>query len=323
MFRPVVCFLFALLGLTLLASPGHAQEFPDKPLTIVVPYPPASGPDLWARVLGPKLSDYFKQSVVITNVPSAAGVQAGMMVLKAKPDGLTLFMGDTSVLIVAPYLVKNMPYEPLKAFRPVAMIGQLPYVIAANTKGNIRSVQDLIREAKANPGKLYYGSSGYGSNHHIVMEAFKQATGLQINHVPYKGGAASVLSLIGGEVDVALTSPASLGANVEAGLARILATATGKRFALMPDVTPISDTIPGFDFTSEPGIVVPADVPNDVVEKLSRAIKLALDSPEVQSGFEKTGTIPKYGSAQDYAENLRQNAAKFDKVIKSANIQAE
>lgn len=320
---PLIRFLVASLLLATHGAVVRADEFPDKPLTIVVPYPPASGPDFWARVLGPKLSEYFKQSVVVVNVPSAAGVQAGMQVLKARADGHTLFMSDTSVLIVAPYLVKNMPYEPLKAFRPVAMIGQLPYVIAANTKRDLRTLQDLVREAKANPGKLYYGSSGYGSNHHIVMEAFKQATGLQINHVPYKGGAASVLSLLGGEVDVAMTSPASLGSNVSGGQVRILATATGTRYPMLPDVPPISDLVPGFDFTSEPGIVVPAETPDDVVEKLSRAIKVALDSPDVQAGFEKAGTIPKYGSVADYADNLRQNAARFDKAIKFANITAQ
>ena len=311
---------FACLTLTVGAS---AQDFPTKPLNIVVPYPPASGPDLWARVLGPKLSEQFRQPVIITNIAAAAGVQAGVTVLKAPADGHTLFMGDTSVLIVASYLIKNMPYEPLKAFRPVALIGQLPYAIAASSKNNIRSLEDLIREAKANPGKLFYGSSGYGSNHHIVMEAFKQATGIQINHIPYKGGAASVLALVEGEVHVSMTSPASLGSNVTSGLARILAVTTGSRFPMLPDVPPISDTVPGFDFTSEPGIVVAAETPTKVVEKLSVAIKVALDMPDVKAGFDKVGTIPKYGDSAEYAENLRVNAAKFDKAIKFANIQPE
>ena len=125
---------FVACGVACLASAfgAQAQDFPHKQINIVVPYPPASGPDLWARVLGPKLSDHFKQSVIITNIAAAAGVQAGVTVLKAPADGHTLFMGDTSVLIVASYLIKNMPYEPLKAFRPVALIGQLPYAIAAN-----------------------------------------------------------------------------------------------------------------------------------------------------------------------------------------------
>ncbi len=302
---------------------AQAQDFPHKPFTIIVPYPPASGPDLWARMLGPKLSEQFKQPVIVSNIGGAAGVQAGVNVLKAPADGYTMFMGDTSVLIVAPYLIKSMPYEPLKAFRPVALIGQLPYAIAVNAKTKMTTLQDLITAAKANPGKLYYGSSGYGSNHHITMEAFKQETGLQINHISYKGGAASVLSLLNGEVDISMTSPASLGANASSGAVNILAVTPGKRFPLLPDVPSISETVPGYDFTSEPGIVVAADVPQAIVDKLSEAIKHALTLPDIKAGFEQVGTIPKYGDAKEYAENLKLNAAKFDKAIKFANIQPE
>lgn len=319
-------FKNALLTLLLaaVATAAAAEDYPSKPIRIVVSYPPASGPDLIARALGDSLSKSLGQPIVVDNKPGAAGVVGAGFVARAPADGYTLLVGDTSLLVLAPFLIKNLPYEPLKAFKPVALVAKIPYVFAASTKSsNIKSLQDLVREAKANPGKISYGSPGFGSNHHIIMEAFATEHGIQLLHVPYTGGAALNNALMAGQVQVALTSFGALGGNATSPAIKVLGVTTPTRFPSFPDVPSVSESLPGFVFTSEPGIVAPAGTAPEVVQKLTTAIKAAMETPAMQERFRGMYMLPSYGTPEQYSENLKADVVRFEKAVKNAKVEPQ
>ena len=313
--------LFAgLLGLSPAGPATAAADYPNKAVRIVVAYAPGAGPDLVNRILGEKLQQSLGQPFVVENRPGAAGVVAGQLVARAAPDGYTLMVGDTSTLLIAPYVIKNLPYDPLKAFRPVAMTASLPYILASSNKGStIRNVQDLIREAKANPGKLNYGSPGFGSNHNIIMEAFAAEAGIRMTHVPY--GPQLNPALIAGDLQVAITSLATLAGSASDGTVHLLAVTTPKRFPAIPNVPALNEFFKGFEFTSEQGIVAPAGTPDDVVNKLSAALKDALDKPDVQERLRTLHISATWLSAEDYAAHLRAGSVRFGKAVKIAKIE--
>jgi len=318
--------LLALAGLAcltaLVASPASTQELSRGPITIIVPYNPSSGPDFFARLIAPKMSERLGQPVVIENRPGAAGV-AGMQRMVSQPaDGHTLMMGDTSVLILAPYLVKDLPYKPMEVARPIALVGTQPYLLATSTAANdFQSMQDVIDAAKANPGGVSYGSPGFGSNHHIIMETFAYMAGVRLKHVPYSGGAELSAALLAGEVDIGFSSLGSLKANLEAGAVKLIGASTPQRFPMLPDVPAISEVLPGFDFTSDPGVITASGVPDAVVDQISSSIKFALDDPEVQKGFRNLSVEPIYTDAKGYEANLVANAERFAKAVGVAGVE--
>lgn len=304
-----------------LLTVAQGQSYPQKPVTIVVSWPPGSSPDIFARILSPRLQQTFGKPFIVENKPGAGGVVAARGVLAAPPDGHTLLLADTPLMILAPHLVKNLGYEPLKAFRPISSIGRLPYVFASSASSRIKSIDDLIRVAKANPGKLNYGSPGVGTAHHIIMEAFKKSTGVEITHVPYKGATQLNSALISGEVDIAVTSIATLSSQGSMGAVNVLGVTTRDRFPSVPNVPAISEVVEDFDFTAEQGVVASAGVPDEIINRLAAAIGAALGDPEVQSTFRKLDVLPFFGGPHEYGASLRVYSEKYDKVIKAANIE--
>ena len=321
-FRPLLALAGGMLAtqLTLAPQVSLAADYPTKPVRIVVAYAAGAGPDLVNRILGEKLQQSLGQPFVIDNRPGAAGTVAGQLVARAAPDGYTLMVGDTSTLLIAPFVIKNLPYDPLKVFRPVAMTASLPYILASSNKGSkIRSVQDLIREAKANPGKLNYGSPGFGSNHHIIMEAFAAEAGIRMTHVPY--GPQLNPALIAGDLQVAITSLATLAGNASDGSVHLLAVTTPKRFPAIGHVPALNEFFKGFEFTSEQGIVAPAGVPDDIVNKLALALKDALDKPDVQERLKTLSISATWLSPEDYAASLRAGSLRFGRAVKIAKVE--
>jgi len=302
------------------ATPAAAQDYPNKPVRIVVAYAAGAAPDLVARILGEKLQLALGQPFVVDNRPGAAGTVAGTGVSRAPADGYTLMIGDTSTLLIAPYVVKNLPYEPLKVFRPIAMTASLPYLLVSSDKGStIRNFQDMLREAKAKPGLITYGSPGFGSNHHIAMEALAAQAGIQLQHVPY--GPQLNPAVIAGTINLAVTSLSTLGSNATSGVVHLLAVTTPVRFPAIPNVPTVGEFLPGYDFTSEQGFVAPAGTPDAIVDKLSAAIRVALQHPDVLARFKTLNIMSTYLDAKAYGEKLRAGSIKFGNAIKIAKVE--
>jgi tripartite-type tricarboxylate transporter receptor subunit TctC len=308
-------WLFVLCGLMMVVSNTYADDYPTRPVRVMVGYAPGGAPDTVARFVGQRLTQILKQSFIIENKPGAGGTLATNQVAKALPDGYTIMVLDIGQLAIAPYIFKNLPYDSLKDFTPIGRAAVVPMVLAANADSHIKSMADLIRFAKANPGRIAYGSSGIGSIHHIAMEVLKSEAGIDLKHVPYKGSGQSVPALLGGEIQVAMTAYPAVGSFAKSGQVNIIAVTSEKRFPGTPDVPALSETYKGYDYASEIGIVGPAGLPPDVVAKLSSALKIILAEPDIQNKLLGVGAIPSWLSPQDYAENIRQNLAKYKKAV--------
>jgi tripartite-type tricarboxylate transporter receptor subunit TctC len=296
-----------------------AEEYPSRPIKILVGYAPGGAPDVIARAIGQRMSTMFKQQVIIENKPGAGGTLATAQAAKSPADGYTLLSTDVGQIAIAPFLFKGLPYDSVRDFAPISMVAGVPLVLATNAKTNIKTVADLIREAKANPGKLSYASSGIGSIHHIAMEMFKREAGIDVAHIPYKGSGQSVPALLGGEVQVAMTSFPTLGPFAPTGQVNLIAVTSPKRLPNAPDTPPLADTYKGFDYAAEIGFMAPAGTPPDIIAKLDSAIRSALDAPDIQAKLNSLGAIPMYLNPADYAENLRQNLKKYKVAVEVSN----
>ena len=319
--------VLGVVGILCTATAAIAQDYPNKPVKIIVGYVPgATGPDFSARTVAPKLAQLLGQPFIVENKPGAGGTLATAFVAKMPADGYTLLLGETGQLEIAPYLNKSLPYNTLADLTPISMLTDgAGIVLVANTKTTtIRSIQDLIREAKANPGKLNYGSAGIGSIHHLVMETFKDGVGVNIGHVPYKGGGQALPAFLGGEVSVLVAALQTVWPHVRSGSAALLAVSGSKRLAVIPDVPSLSELIPGFGLESQLGILGPAGLPPEVVNRLSNAIKAALESPDVREKLSAEGTRPiRWTTPQEYGDVIRENLKKFERAVKLANIRPE
>ncbi|MBC7436874.1 MAG: tripartite tricarboxylate transporter substrate binding protein [Bdellovibrionales bacterium] len=307
------------------AVPGaKAQtDYPNKPVKILVGYVPGGGPDMVARALGQKLTEILGQPFVVENRPGAGGSTVTAQVAKMAPDGYNLLLGETGQLVIAPFIFKNLPYDTLKDLTAVALVTTEPLLLVSNAKTPFRKLEDLMREAKVNPGKFNYGSSGVGTIHHISMEAFKADAGLDITHVPYKGSGQSVPGVLAGDVPLLITSFAAAGAHIRSGSLNLLAVTSPGRLPGFPAVPTIGETVKGYDFASEMGVLGPAGMPPAVVAKLAAAIKQASESPDFIAKFKDTATAITYKPPVEYTENLRANLRKFERAVKSAKIAAE
>lgn len=314
--------LFAMVVFTLPMS-SFSQEYPNRPVKIVVGYSPGGGPDMVARALGQKLSEILGQPFVVENRPGAGATLATGQIAKAAADGYTLMVGETGQLVIAPHIYKNITYNTLTDFSPIALVTSEPLLLVSSARSNIKTLSDLIREAKANHGKIAYGSSGIGTIHHIVAEAFKSGAGLEMTHIPYKGSGQSVPATLAGDVPVLVTSFAGAGSHIRAGSMHLLAVSSANRLPSMPNVPAISELIKGFDYQSEMGLLAPAGLPPAILNKLTAAVKQATQSPDFIARFKDTSTVITYRTPAEYAENLKVNLKKYELAVKLANVQPE
>jgi tripartite-type tricarboxylate transporter receptor subunit TctC len=304
-------------------GPAFAQDYPAKPIKLIVGYVAGGGPDMVARAFGQKLSEILGQALVVENRPGAGGVLATGVVAKSAPDGYTLLLGETGQLVIAPFTNKNIPYNTLRDLAPIALVTSEPLLLVTNAKVPQKTVQELIKEAKANPGKLSYGSSGIGTIHHIAGEVFKAEAGVDMVHVPYKGSGQSVPGALAGDVPVLVTSYAGAGAHIRSGALNLLAVTSPNRLPSAPNVPAVSELIKGYDYQSEMGFLAPAGLPPAVLNKLSAAIKQASESPDLLARFKDTATVVSFRPAGEYAENLKRNLARYERSVKLANVQPE
>ena len=311
------------LALISFTSLVWAQDYPNKPVKILVGYVVGGSPDFVARALAQKLSEILNQSFLVENKPGGGGITATAQLVKMAPDGYSLLLGDTSQLGIAPYIFKTLPYDTLKDLTSIAGLTSEPLMIVSNSKTNIKTLNDLIQNAKSNPNKYNYGSSGIGSIHHIAMEAFKADAGLDITHIPYKGSGQSVPAILSGDVTILITAFTASAPHIKANSLNLLAVTSAKRWSRYPDTPAISEIIKDFDFSAETGVLAPAGLPQSITNKLTLAIKQATESPDLINKFKETAFSIGYMNPTEYSEQIKKNLRKYERAVALAKIQAE
>lgn len=311
------------LALGLAATSGARAQaagdnYPVRPVKLIVGYVPGGSPDTVARIVSQRLGQILGQPVVVENRAGAGGTLATAQVAKAPADGYTLLLGETGQLVIAPWITKNLSYDVIRDFTPVGMVGTTPLVLVANAKTGIRTLQDLVREARAKPGTLNYGSSGNGTIHHIAGEVFKADAGIDLMHVPYKGSGQSVPAVISGDVQVLMTSLTTVLPFVQAGTVNLLGVTSAARYGDLPNVPAIGEVVKDYDYSSEMGILAPSGTPAPVINKLSQALREALNSAEVQKQFKLGSIVPLYTTPAGYTDNLRRNLRKYEQAVNIA-----
>jgi tripartite-type tricarboxylate transporter receptor subunit TctC len=282
--------LAALALLLAAALPAFAQSWPAKPVRIVVPYPPGGPVDISARLLAPKLQQALGQPFLVENKPGAGGNIGADFVAKSAPDGYTIGMGAIATHAINPALMADVPYDPVRDFRHLALVVQVPNVLVVNNDLPAKSVAELIALARAQPGKLDFASGSTGSTGHLAGELFKQMTGTYMVHIPYKGAPAAVADLLAGRVQLMFDNLSSALPNVRAGKLRALAVTTLKRSGALPDLPTLDESgLKGFDMTTWWGLMGPAQMPMDVAQRLSAEILKAMDAPEVREKLRAMG----------------------------------
>jgi tripartite-type tricarboxylate transporter receptor subunit TctC len=303
---------------------AQAQPYPSKPIRFVVPYP-AGGPlDTVARLLGQKVSESTHEPVIVDNKPGAGGNIGADAVAKAPPDGYTILMGAVATHAINPTLYASIPYDPIKDFIPVTQIASTPNVLVVNPAVPAGNVREFIAYAKANPGKLNFGSGSTGSAGHLAGELFKAMAGIDMTHVPYKGAAPAMNDLIGGQIQLMFDNLASSLAQVRAGKVRALAVTTAKRSALAPELPTIAESgLPGFDINTWFGIFVPARTPHEIVERLHAEFTKALAAPDIRERMLNLGAEPVGSSSGEFAAYIRAESGKYARIIKASGARAD
>lgn len=308
----------------LLAIPAHAQSYPNRPIKVVVPYAPGGLPDTIARIVGAKIGAPLGQPIVVENMGGAGGISGVNEVVKAQADGYTLLVADVGQVAINPHLFSNLPYQPLKDLAPVSLIGMAPLYLVAHPSVPANSLTDLVALAKAHPGKLNYGSSGVGSIHHLATEALKAGFGIDLVHVPYKGTGQSVPALLAGHVAVLYSAGPSIAGHVKEGRVKLLAVSTAQRSPQTPEVPAVSEFgIAAYDYPAEIGMLAPARVPREVIERLSAEIARAVKQPDVVERFTKLGIDPVGSTPEFYAQVNRADFEKFAIAVKASGAKVD
>lgn len=309
-----------------LAAPGVAlaQAFPSKPVKLVVPFPPGGSLDIVGRLLAQQLSDAWGQPVVVENRPGAGGNVGADFVAKSPPDGYTVVMGALSTHAVNPSLVPKMPFDAEKDFAPLSLVAITPNVLIVRTESPIKSVGDLVAYAKANPGKVNFGSGSNGSAGHLAGELFKVETGTDVAHIPYKGGAPALQALIAGDTQFMFDNLANAMAQVKGGRVRAIAVTTKDRSKLAPDLPTMAEQgLPGFDISTWFGLMAPAGTPPEVVAKWNADLVKILNAPDVREKMLAQGADPSPMTPAAFAAFMAQERAKYARIVKLSGAKVD
>ena len=318
-----VAFAFAL-GSAGASGNAKAQAFPNRTITLVIPFAPGGSTSIVGRVIADRMSQLLGESIVVDNRPGAGGTVGTKLVAKSEPDGYTLLLGYTGTLAIGPSLYKNVGYDPRKDFAPIGMIGHAPNSLVVHPSFPAKTVAELIAYAKAHPGQVNFGSAGVGTVSHICGEYFAQAAGITLVHIPYKGTAPALTDVLGGHIPMAFAPIPAAHANVSGGLLRALAVTSASRSTLLPDVPTISEAgLPGFDVSLYYGLVAPAGTPRAVIDKLNKELKAALASEEVKKQLSQDGTEITPGTPEDYAAFIDKDEKKWSQLIKASGLEQE
>jgi tripartite-type tricarboxylate transporter receptor subunit TctC len=314
----------ALAAASLAAWPLAAvAAYPDKPIRIVVPFPPGGAVDYYARIIQAPLGEALGQTIVIDNRAGASGMIGADLVAKAAPDGYTLLLGNIAALAINASLYANMTYDPVKDFTPVIHADDINYVLVVNARLPVKTTAELVAWDKAHPGTLSYGSAGSGSLPQLAVELFKRATGTDFVHVPYKGGGPMVTDILAGQTQLTIADQANLMPHVAAGQLRALAVASPRRSPSYPDLPTIAETIPGFEAIAWNGIVGPRGLPHDIVVKLNAAFNKVMTDPAVRKRMLEGGLDPVGGTPEAFGAFIVSEKAKWGKVVRDVGAKVD
>ncbi|MBK9608829.1 MAG: tripartite tricarboxylate transporter substrate binding protein [Betaproteobacteria bacterium] len=320
LFQRTLLSLLALPALLALPGAAIAQTYPDKPIRLIVGDAPGGSPDTLGRLLAQRLSESMGQPVVVENRPGAGGLLAADLAAKAAPDGYTLFMNTTTVWAILPAVKKNLPYDPLKSFVPVTRVASTSNVLVINTSLPATNVAELVKLAKASPGKFNYASAGIASPAHLAGEMLNLLADIKMTHIPYKGAGPALLDVIAGTAQLIITSPIAAGAHMTSGRVRALATTGPQRNPGLPDLPTIAETIPGYDISQSWGITVPAGTPPAIVKTLSAEFVKALNLPDTRERILRTGAVPGGGTPEEFDAFIAAERTRLGEVIAKTGI---
>jgi tripartite-type tricarboxylate transporter receptor subunit TctC len=320
----VVLAVMLAAFLAVVGAPAHAQSYPSRTVTLVVPFPPGGGVDALARILAERLSVSLKQSVVVENRTGGGGTVGTRQVAKAEPDGYTLMLAHTGTISINPSLYANAGYDPRKDFAPIGLIGSMPVALIAHPSFPAKTVADVIAIAKRDPGKLNFGTSAVGTGGYLTAEYFKSVAGLDMTIIPYRGTAPLMNDLIGGHVPVSFgVLPPAIG-NIQAGSLRAIAVTGTRRFSLLPDVPTASESgLPGFDAVLHYGLIAPAGTPRPIIERLNKELRAMVESDLVKQRIQAEGGDAMTSTPEEYAKDIDQEETKWSTLIRKLNLKVE
>jgi tripartite-type tricarboxylate transporter receptor subunit TctC len=308
----------------LAATSASAQNFPDHPITLIIPFAPGGSTSIVGRAIADKMSETLGEKVIVDNRPGAGGTVGTRAVAKSAPDGYTIGLGYTGTLAIGPTLYAKAGYDPRKDFAPIGMIGHSPNSLVVHPSFPARTVAELIAYAKANAGKVNFGSAGAGTASHITGEYFAKAAGITLVHVPYKGTGPALVDLIGGHIPMAFAPVPATHANIVGGQLRGLAVTSLTRASLLPEVPTVAESgLQGFDASLAYGLVAPSGTPRPIVERLNAELRKALQSEDVRKRLQQDGTDPSPGSPEDYAAFIDKDEAKWAQIVRSSGAKEE
>ena len=320
MIRRLLAFIAALATTAALAQ----GDYPNKPIKLIVPFPPAGGTDTLSRAIAQSITNDTKWTIVVENRPGAGGNIGLDAAAKSPPDGYTIAMGQTANLAVNPALYSSLPFDPLKDFAPIALLSSQPLIVVVSAASPYKSLKDLVDAAKKNPGKVNMASAGNGTIGHIGGEIFQRRAGIKMTHVPYKGAGQAVTDLMGGSVDTIFGNTQSVGGLVAGGRLRPLAVTSPKRLAAFPDVPTVAESgYPGFEAATWSGLVAPAGTPKSIIDKLNAAANKALATTEMKTRLAEEGSTPLGGTPQQFAGYIKSENAKWGAAVREAGIKLD
>jgi tripartite-type tricarboxylate transporter receptor subunit TctC len=316
--------LYAALCAAVLPVAAHAQNYPTKPVRFIVPFPPGGGNDTIARLVGQKLSVALGQQVIVDNRPGAGGTIGAEAAARSPGDGYTMFLAGVATHGINPNMRKKLPYDALKDFEAVSLIASAPLLVVVHPSLPVKSVKDLIATAKAKPGQINYASNGPGSSSHLAGELFDMMAGVKMTHVPYKGLAPALTDLLSGEVSVMFSSAVAALPQVKAGRLRAIAMTGAKRSPAIPNVPTVAEAgLPGYETGSWYGVVVPAGTPRAAIDRLSREIQTIVKSPEFTAKLNEEAVIPVGSTPEAFNKHIRNELARWAKVVKAAKLEQQ
>ena len=306
------------------AFTAQAADYPDKPIRMIVPYPPGGTSDLLARAIAPRLGERLQQTVIIENRAGAGGVIGAQAVARSAPDGYTLVFASIASHGILPVLQKPAPYDAIKDFSPITLVANTPNVLIANIQQPIKSVAELLAAAKAKPGSINFGSTSLGGSPHMGGELLKSMAGIDIVHVPYKGGGPMLIDLMGGQVQVAFDNLPSSINHIRAGKIRALAVTTAKRWPAAPDIPTMAEAgVPGYESGAWFGLLAPANTPKPIVEMLQKHVAAILKLPEVEKMFLEQGAEPVGNTPEQFAKVIASELQKWAKVAAATGVKLD
>jgi tripartite-type tricarboxylate transporter receptor subunit TctC len=316
--RTIACLVLAAL---VSATPAAAQDYPTKPVTIVIPFAAGGAGDILARILSPRLEKTFGRPFVVENKPGAGGVIGAVATARATPDGYTIMIAPSPTMAVNVTLYKKLPYDPAVDFIPLAMAAQTPFMLVVNPSLPVKSVADLIAYVKAQKGQVSYATAGVGVPHHLFAELLKSMTGIAMSPVPYKGSVPAVTDVMAGHVPLMFVDLGPALSIIQAGKVRAVGVSTASRIPALPDVPPVNDTVKGFDVASWQMVVAPAKTPRAIVDRLHAELKSQFATPEVSGQIAKTGMLPMdTPTVAGLQAFVKSEIARWGKVVQQAGI---